>query len=82
MSTHTSAARPASEKAIHRMRFDKETGRWCIGDHELHCGDCFDIFSDNESAPPVEVRIEHCSGGWYLISPYGVLQPSTRRASL
>lgn len=73
-------AQPASTKHMH---YDDESRRWCIGERELHCGDCFNLYPDKEnSLPPIPVRIEHCSAGWYLISDYGILQPSKRRAKL
>lgn len=62
------------------MTFNGATQRWEIGEHELHCGDCFTLFADNKKDPPIPVRIEHCSAGWYLISAYGILQPSKRMA--
>jgi hypothetical protein len=33
-------------------------------DHEFHCGECFEI---EISGRWHQVRIEHCSSGWYLI---------------
>lgn len=77
MNTLPTPAAPASPKHMH---FDGS--RWCIGDRELHCGDCFDLYPDRNDLPPIEVRIEHGAAGWYLLTPYGIMQPSKRRASL
>lgn len=90
MNTLTTPAAPASTKTEDRsqrteasnLRYDHESGRWCIGDHDLHCGDCFDLYADRKDLPPIPVRIEHASAGWYVITPYGITQLSTRRASL
>jgi len=62
------------------LRYDNPSGRWCIGENELHCGDCFDICADTDTLPSIPVRIEMAASGWCLISPYGVLQLSNRRA--
>lgn len=66
---------------IEHMIFDESSGRWKIGDRELHCGDCFRLFPDRNDLPPIDVRIEHNSDGWYLLSPYGPILPSKRKAS-
>ncbi len=62
------------------MHFDGS--RWCIGDHEMHCGEVFYLYPDRKDLPQIEVRIEHCNAGWYLITPYGITQLSKRRAKL
>lgn len=82
MKTLTEPAQPASTESNARLMFDNDTGRWCIGKRELHCGDCFELFADTDTLPPVQVRIEHCSAGWYLLTPYGLTQLSNRRAKL
>lgn len=64
-----------------RLVFDASSGRWTIGDRELHCGDCFHLFTDKQGAP-IPVRIEHGSNGWCLISDYGFIQPSGRLAEV
>jgi len=65
------------------LAYDENSRRWCIGSHELHCGDCFELFSDRKDNPkPIPVRIEHCSSGWYLISEFGTLQLSRRAARI
>jgi hypothetical protein len=68
------------------LAFNGESGRWCIGDHDLHCGEAFWLWPDaTYSGGPICVRIEHSTsqpGGWYLISPFGLLGMSTRPASL
>ena len=62
---------------------ENNSGRWSIGEHELHCGDCFELFSDRkDNLKPISVRIEHCSAGWYFISEFGILQPSKRMARI
>jgi hypothetical protein len=40
-------------------------GRLAIGEHDLHCGDCFQIRTAEDCWH--EVRIEHSKDGWYLI---------------
>lgn len=63
------------------LEYDSDSGRWVFGGRELHCGDCFMLYADRSDLPPIEVRIEHSSYGWYLITPYGLTKPSPRRAS-
>jgi hypothetical protein len=62
------------------LRLDEQSNRWCIGEHELHCGDCFKLYPDTAGLPPIVVRIEHSSQGWYLLTPYGPTQLSYRKA--
>lgn len=66
------------------MVWNEQAGRWQIGDYELHCGDCFTLYPDRSDLPPIDVRIEHSNsqGGWYLITPYGLIRPSKRQARL
>lgn len=63
------------------MQFNGHTKRWEIGERELHCGDCFKLYPER-LGNPIEVRIEHCDAGWYLISDYGIIQPSKRLAEV
>jgi hypothetical protein len=70
-------------RAQANLHLNTDTGRWEIGEYELHCGDCFELFSDKRDKPePIPVRIEHCSAGWYLISEFGILQVSKRLARI
>lgn len=71
-----------SHPQLRSLRFDNQSGRWCIGERELHCGDCFELYPDCNGLPPIPVRIEHASAGWYLITPYGITQLSQRKAEL
>jgi hypothetical protein len=66
---------------VNRLQFDPESGRWAIGRRELHCGDCFNLHPDTKGLPPIPVRIEMSSEGWYLITPYGLTKLSSRNAS-
>jgi len=56
------------------LQFAFDSGRYAIGDRELHCGDCFQIKLDGKWR---DVRIEHSSrikpphSGWYLIGVPG-----------
>ncbi len=64
------------------LRFNAEDQRWYIGETDLHCGNCFLLYPDSADLPAINVRIEHNRDGWYFISPYGLLNPSTRMAEL
>ena len=66
------------------LYFNDGSGRWCVGERELHCGDGFKLFPDRDGLPAIDVRIEHSQsiGGWYLITPYGLTQLSKRKALL
>lgn len=46
------------------LGFCSVSGRFTIGDYELHCGDCFQIRYNGDWR---DVRIEHCGKGWYLV---------------
>ena len=47
------------------FRFDGRSGRWTIGEHELHCGDCFQLQAAGKWH---DVRIELTGAdGWYLV---------------
>lgn len=50
--------------------FNPDSGRWQLHDHELHCGDCFQVSINGQW---VETRIEHGnsvnhSRGWFLVT--------------
>lgn len=81
MKTLNQPDNPASKESF-RLTYDHESGRWCIGRRELHCGDCFDLYADDPALPPIPVRIEMADNKWYLDTPYGFMQPSGRRVSL
>lgn len=60
---------PVANKVCN-LWFDGSSGRFMLNDHELHCGDCFDVEVCGEW---VDTRIEHSSrithsNGWYLIT--------------
>lgn len=65
-----------------QLLYDAQSGRWSVGDVDLHCGDCFWVCADSPSLPRVRVRIENNGAGWYLVSPYGLLSVSVRDAAL
>jgi hypothetical protein len=48
-----------------KLVFDHDSGRYLIGERELHCGDTFQI--RRGEACWMDVRIEHSSRGWYLV---------------
>lgn len=51
---------------IHRLRFDPESGRYLLGRRELHCGDCFQVYSNGAW---LDTRIELAGGeDWYLVN--------------
>lgn len=64
------------------FRFDFNSGRYAVGERELHCGDCFQMEVDGKW---LDVRIEHTNqvkpphSGWYLI---GTPRPSANWADL
>ena len=49
--------------------YDCNSERYCVGSHQLHCGDCFILYAP---AGRKEVRIEHSRscGGWYLVGAF------------
>lgn len=61
----------------YNLWFDGNSGRFMLGEYGLHCGDCFQAFIRGEW---VEVRIEHCQAGWYLVGAQQIeLQGLTAR---
>lgn len=67
--------------SVYRLEYDVESGRWVLGDCELHCGDRFVLFGC-EGNEPIVVVIEMTRDGWYLITPYGTMPVAPRRAAL
>lgn len=74
-----------SADAPHRITYNHANGRYCIGDRELHCGNCFEILVHDPCLDCdrwKSVRIEATYGkdypnreGWYLIEdPYRELE--------
>lgn len=63
-----------------RFYYDSFSGRFKLGNRELHCGDCFRLRLDDKcySLPGAvcgewrDVRIEFTSNQWYLIFAPGV----------
>lgn len=55
---------------MNRIEFDPTSGRCRIGERQLHCGDCFQLNADGHW---IDVRIEHNSAGWYLVTGFGLL---------
>lgn len=51
-----------------RFLFNASAGRFCIGKHDLHCGECFELFHNGEWK---SVRIEMADFGWYLVGLSG-----------
>jgi hypothetical protein len=47
-----------------RLRFDGPSGRYCLGEHALHCGTCIQVLLCGKW---LHTRIEHGSNGWYLV---------------
>jgi len=47
-----------------RLRFNRDTQRYEIGEWELHCGNCFQIKFGSDW---LDTRIEMSSGQWYLV---------------
>lgn len=47
------------------FRLDPSSGRYVVGTHELHCGDCFQLQATGKWH---DVRIELAGrDGWYLV---------------
>jgi len=48
-----------------RFDYAGPSQRCKVGETELHCGDCFQLFDDNGKKH--DVRIEYSQGDWYLV---------------
>ena len=65
----TSLRAPLESRPPIRLDFDRASGRFMMGDRELHCGDCLQVKVHDVW---IHTRIEHSSDGWYLHGAAGV----------
>jgi hypothetical protein len=51
-----------------RPWYEPCSGRWVIGQREIHCGDCFMVLARGEAGEQwLHVRAELDQDGWYLV---------------
>ncbi len=48
----------------HPFTYNPASGRWAIGERELHCGDCFQLWTGQKWE---DTRIEMSRDHWYLV---------------
>jgi len=60
-----------SQAPIRRFWFNWDSGRYAIGEIDLHCGNCFKILTNPTPGAEawIHLRIEHSNsaGGWYPV---------------
>ena len=71
-----------TDTKVHQLTLDPHSDRMCIGDYELHCGDCFRLHYPPECRPAIPYsnsRIEYNSDGWIVLDHDGRWIPASTR---